>query len=97
MSTSTLLTSPIKTRQGFTIEGLAEFKAQLYALVNNSKLANIVTLIARYGEIVRYNAYGVMNVFITPSVLVKPDSIFYIASITKPITFAAMKMLWKDG
>lgn len=97
MTTSTSLTSPIETKQGFTIEGLAEFKAQLRALVDNGKLANIVTLIARHGEIVHHDAYGVMNVSATPPVPVKPDSIFRIASMTKPITSAAMMMLWEDG
>jgi CubicO group peptidase (beta-lactamase class C family) len=83
--------------QGFTKEGLAEFNAQLHALVDEAKLANVVTLIARHGEIVNCDAYGVHDISTTPPVPVKTDSIFRIASMTKPITAAAMMMLWEEG
>jgi len=85
------------TMQGFTKEGLAEFNAQFHALVNDGKLANVVTLIARHGEIVNCDAYGVLDISTTPPVPVKTDSIFRIASMTKPITAAAMMMLWEEG
>jgi CubicO group peptidase (beta-lactamase class C family) len=83
--------------QGFTKEGLAEFNAQLHALVDDGKQANIVTLIAHHGEIVNCDAYGVLDVSTTPPVPVKTDSIFRIASMTKPITGVAMMMLWEEG
>jgi CubicO group peptidase (beta-lactamase class C family) len=85
------------TIQGFTKEGLAEFNAQFHALVDDGKLANVVTLIARHGEIVNYDAYGVHDISATPPVPVKVDSIFRIASMLKPITGAAMMMLWEQG
>jgi hypothetical protein len=65
------------TIQGFTKDGLAEFNAQFHALVDDGKLANVVTLIARHGEIVNYDAYGVLNISATPPVPVKTDSIFH--------------------
>ena len=85
------------TIQGFTKDGLAEFNAQFHALVDDGKLANVVTLIARHGEIVNYDAYGVLNISATPPVPVKTDSIFRIASMAKPLTAAAMMMLWEHG
>jgi CubicO group peptidase (beta-lactamase class C family) len=85
------------TIQGFTKDGLAEFNAQFHALVDDGKLANVVTLIARHGEIVNYDAYGVLNISATPPVPVKTDSIFRIASMAKPLTAAAMMMLWEQG
>jgi CubicO group peptidase (beta-lactamase class C family) len=82
---------------GFTKEGLDELDAQLHALVDDGKLANVVALIARHGEIINCDAYGVLDVSATPSIPVKTDSIFRIASMAKPITAAAMMMLWEEG
>ena len=81
--------------QGFTAEGLQAFNAQFHQLVDDRKLANVVTLIARRGRIVNLDAYGVLDVSApTPC---RADSIFRIASMTKPITGAAMMMLWEEG
>jgi CubicO group peptidase (beta-lactamase class C family) len=85
------------TIQGFTKDGLAEFNAQFHALVDDGKQANVVTLIARHGEIVNHDAYGVLDISATPQVPVKTDSIFRIASMAKPFTAAAMMMLWEQG
>jgi CubicO group peptidase (beta-lactamase class C family) len=81
--------------RGFTAEGLAAFNAQFHKLVDDRKLANVVTLIARHGQVVNLDAYGVLDVSApTPC---QTDSIFRIASMTKPITGAAMMMLWEEG
>src|ERR1700722_6505451 len=85
------------TTQGFTAEGLAAFNRQFHALVEEKKLANVVTLIARRGEIVNLDAYGVLDVSAPVPVPARTDSIFRIASMTKPITGAAMMMLWEEG
>src|SRR6201996_1123997 len=84
-------------RQGFSAEGLAAFNAQFHQLVDQRKLANVVTLIARHGEIVNLDAYGVLDVSAEPPAPCRTDSIFRIASMTKPITGAAMMMLWEEG
>jgi CubicO group peptidase (beta-lactamase class C family) len=83
--------------QGFTREGLVAFNAQFHQLVDERKLANVVTLIARRGEIVNLDAYGVLDVSAETPASVRTDSIFRIASMTKPITGAAMMMLWEEG
>jgi CubicO group peptidase (beta-lactamase class C family) len=83
--------------QGFTAEGLAAFNAEFHRLVDDSKLASVVTLIARHGEVVNLDAYGAMDVSHPPRGPVQVDSIFRIASMTKPITGAAMMMLWEEG
>ncbi len=85
------------TVEGFTKDGLAAFNQQFHALVDERKLANVVTLIARRGEIVNLDAYGVLDVSAPVPVPVRTDSIFRIASMTKPITGAAMMMLWEEG
>ncbi len=83
--------------QGFTREGLAAFNRQFHALVDERKLASVVTLIARHGEIVNLDAYGVLDVSAATPAPAQTDSIFRIASMTKPITGAAMMMLWEEG
>jgi CubicO group peptidase (beta-lactamase class C family) len=83
--------------QGFTREGLGAFNRQFHALVDERKLANVVTLIARHGEIVNLDAYGVLDVSAATLTPARTDSIFRIASMTKPITGAAMMMLWEEG
>jgi CubicO group peptidase (beta-lactamase class C family) len=83
------------TVQGFSPAGLAAFNAHFHGLVDDGKLAQAVTLIARHGEIVNLDASGVLDAS-APSP-VQTDSIFRIASMTKPITGAAMMMLWEEG
>ena len=85
------------TIQGFSREGLAAFNRQFHALVDEGKLANVVTLIARHGQVVNLDAYGVLDVSAEPAQPARTDSIFRIASMTKPITGAAMMMLWEEG
>jgi CubicO group peptidase (beta-lactamase class C family) len=82
---------------GFRKEDLAGFTAKFHGMVDEGKLANIVTLIARHGEIAHCDAYGVLDISATPKVPVKTDSIFRIASMLKPITAVAMMMLWEEG
>ena len=85
------------TVQGFTREGLAELNARMHALVDEKRLANVVTLVARHGKVVDLDAYGVLDVSADPPVPVRADTIFRIASMTKPIIGAAMMMLWEEG
>lgn len=97
MSTSDLLESSDGLLQGFTNDGLSEFDTQFHKLVDDGKLANVVTLIARHGEIVHRDAYGVHDVSAAVPVPVKTTSIYRIASMLKPIMAAAMMMLWEEG
>jgi CubicO group peptidase (beta-lactamase class C family) len=97
MSAEDSVPKPPDTIQGLTKEGLAEFAAKFHGLVDDGKVANVVTLIARHGEVVHCDAYGVHDVSATPPVPVKTDSIYRIASMTKPITSAAAMMLWEEG
>src|ERR1700761_5051123 len=88
---------PDDTVQGFSKDGLAAFNAQFHKMVDERKLANIVTLISRQGKIVNLDAYGVLDISADPPVEAKTDTIFRIASMTKPITGAAMMILWEEG
>ena len=80
---------------GFSTEGLKTFQQTMRALVDDGKLAGVTTLVARHGKVVLLDAYGVQDLETrTP---VTKDTIFRIASMTKPIVGVAMMMLWEQG
>ncbi len=87
------LSSP--SAQGFSAEGLDALNAQFRGLVDDNKLAGITTLIARHGKVVHFDTYGKANT--ATGEALQPDSIFRIASMTKPIAGAAMMQLWEQG
>jgi len=80
---------------GFTAAGVADLNAQMHALVDRQKLAGVVTLLARKGKVVSLDAYGKQDASApTP---MATDSIFRIASMTKPIAGVAMMQLFEQG
>lgn len=80
---------------GFSTDGLNALRRTMRALVDESKLAGVTTLVARHGQVVYLDAYGVQDLATrTP---VASDTIFRIASMTKPIVGVAMMMLWEQG
>ncbi len=81
--------------QGFTGAGLADFNKVFHDLVDTRQLAGVVTLAARHGQIVNFDAYGALDA--ATGAPVRTDSIFRLASMTKPIIGAAMMMLWEEG
>ncbi|MBU1376423.1 MAG: beta-lactamase family protein [Alphaproteobacteria bacterium] len=80
---------------GFTAAGVADLNAQMHALVDQQKLAGVVTLLARKGKIVNLDAYGKQDASGAAPMAI--DSIFRIASMTKPVTGVAMMQLWEQG
>jgi CubicO group peptidase (beta-lactamase class C family) len=80
---------------GFSADGVKAFQAAFRALVDEGKLAGVTTLVARHGKVVVFDAYGVQNLE-TKQPIAK-DTIFRIASMTKPIIGVAMMMLWEEG
>jgi CubicO group peptidase (beta-lactamase class C family) len=85
------------TFQGFSKAGIAAFNTQFHQMVDQRKLANFVTLTARHGKIVNLDAYGVQDISVTPNFSARNDSIFHLASMTKPITGTALMMLFEEG
>src|SRR5215472_4571770 len=67
---------------GFSTEGLKTYQQTMRALVDDGKLANVETLVARHGKIVELDAYGVQN--LTDNKPVTRTTIFRLASMTKP-------------
>ena len=80
---------------GFSADGLKAFQQSMRALVDEGKLANVETLVARHGKVVELDTYGVQN--LTDRKPVTRTTIFRLASMTKPIVGVAMMMLWEQG
>jgi CubicO group peptidase (beta-lactamase class C family) len=80
---------------GFSADGLTALQRTMRALVDEGKLAGVTTLVARHGKIVYLDAYGVQD--LATKTPVTSDTIFRLASMTKPIVGVAMMMLWEEG
>ena len=80
---------------GFASDRLTALDADYQALVDEGKLAGYVWLVSRHGQIADFNTYGVTN-YDTQAPM-RHDTIFRIASMTKPVTGVAMMMLYEDG
>ena len=80
---------------GFSSAGLKDLDAQTHGLVDQKKLASVITLVARKGKVVHLDAYGSLRA--GTDAPVKTDSIFRLASMTKPTIGAVMMMLWEQG
>ena len=80
---------------GMSAPGLARIQPAMQALVEEGKLAGVVTLVARGGRIVHWQAVGMRD--IEAEDRLEPDDIFRIYSLTKPVTSAAVMMLVESG
>jgi CubicO group peptidase (beta-lactamase class C family) len=80
---------------GFSAEGLKAHQQAMRALVDEAKLAGVTTLVARHGKVVAVDAYGLQD--LEAKRPIARDTIFRIASMTKPIVGVAMMMLYEQG
>jgi CubicO group peptidase (beta-lactamase class C family) len=80
---------------GFSAPGLKAYEHALHELVDQGRLAGVTTLVARHGKVVSFDAYGYKDV--TAKTPLTKDTIFRIASMTKPIAGVAMMILWEEG
>jgi CubicO group peptidase (beta-lactamase class C family) len=80
---------------GFTSEGLAQIPAALQGAVDAGDLAGAVTLLWRKGEVAQVNTVGYRD--IAAGAPMTRDTLFRIASMTKPVTSVAAMMLIEQG
>ncbi len=80
---------------GLSAERLKRLDDGLQAMVDDGKLAGVVTLLARHGKIAFVDVAGVQD--IESQRPMSRDSIFRIYSMTKPIVGVAMMMLYEEG
>jgi CubicO group peptidase (beta-lactamase class C family) len=81
--------------EGLSPDRLRRLDAMMKRLVDEGRLAGAVTLLSRHGKIVNVTVNGKKDV--RKSDLMQRDSIFRIASMTKPVTGVAMMMLYEEG
>lgn len=80
---------------GFSSEGLAAIPPGLEAVAKAGDLSGFVTLVWRKGEVAQVNTIGHRDV--EAGLPMTRDTMFRIASMTKPITSVAALMLIDDG
>jgi CubicO group peptidase (beta-lactamase class C family) len=80
---------------GFSSARLARINNVMQRYVDDRKLAGMVTLVARRGQVVHFETCGVAD--IATGVPMRHDTLFRIYSMTKPITSTAVLMLFEEG
>ena len=80
---------------GLSSERLARMDGHIQAYVDAHRLPGAVVLIARHGKIAHLSAMGKASV--EESTPMQADALFRIYSMTKPITSAALLMLFEEG
>jgi CubicO group peptidase (beta-lactamase class C family) len=87
--------TPLAALGGFEPEALAQVPGALKGVIDNGDLSGAVTLIWRKGEVVQVNTLGRAD--IEADRPMRRDTLFRIASMTKPVTTAAALMLMEEG
>jgi len=80
---------------GMSTERLNRLNSAMKQLVDDKKVAGLVTLVERHGKVVHFSAAGQLDVRKTDAM--RNDSIFRIYSMSKPVTGVAMMMLYEEG
>jgi CubicO group peptidase (beta-lactamase class C family) len=81
--------------KGFNGEAIAKIAPMLQPIVDSGDLSGFVTLLFRHGEIAQVNTIGQRDV--TKKLPMERDTLFRIASMTKPVTSIAALMLMEEG
>ena len=82
-------------QSGLSTERLQRVHALMQRYIESGDIAGAVTLVARRGHMVHLEAQGVMD--LESKKPMRADSIFRLASMTKPITSLAVMMLHEEG
>jgi len=80
---------------GLASQRLARIVPVIAKYIDDDKIAGAVTLVARRGQVVALDCVGVMDRASRKPM--RPDTIFRIHSMTKPITCVALMMLYEQG
>jgi CubicO group peptidase (beta-lactamase class C family) len=82
-------------RDGIDVERIERIPPRMQRFVDGGRAAGIVTLVAHKGSIVNLSAVGFQDLETrTP---IKSDTLFQIASMTKPITAVGIMILVEEG
>jgi len=80
---------------GMSSERLERISSAVQRGIDDKRIAGAVTLVARRGHVAWFNAQGMADR--EAGKAMRPDSMFRICSMTKPITSTAVMMLYEEG
>jgi len=80
---------------GMSSERLARVRTAMQRYIDGGLVPGVVTLAARHGRVIHLDAIGLRDV--EAGKPMTADTIFRIASMTKPITSVALMMLFEEG
>ena len=80
---------------GLSSERLKRIQTLMQGHTEAKDFAGAVTLVTRRGKVVQHEAYGLMD--LDAKKPMRTDTLFRLASMTKPITAVAILMLMEDG
>jgi CubicO group peptidase (beta-lactamase class C family) len=80
---------------GLSSERLQRIGAAVQRSIDDKRIAGAVTLVVRHGQIAWFQAQGMEDR--EAGKAMRPDTIFRICSLTKPITSVAVMMLYEEG
>ena len=89
----TVIPTVVPESVGLSSERLGNIDKLMNRLVDEKKIGGSVVLIARRGKIAYFNTFGVADT----DKPMQQDTIFRIASMTKPLTSTAIMMLYEEG
>ena len=80
---------------GMDPAGLEKLNEAMHGMVDDGKLAGVVTMVSRKGKVVHFDAYGKRD--LENGLPVEKDTIFRIYSMTKPIVGVALMTYYDEG
>lgn len=80
---------------GMSAERLAQIPVRMKEFVTAGKTAGVVTLVARHGHLAGLDAVGYQD--LESKTPMRTDTIFRLASVTKPVTCAGIMILVDEG
>jgi CubicO group peptidase (beta-lactamase class C family) len=80
---------------GMSAERLAAIPVRMKEFVDDGKTAGAVTIVARHGQVASFEAVGYQD--LESKKPMRKDTLFRIASLTKPVTCAAIMILVDEG
>ena len=89
------LPAAVPESAGMSSEGLARIGPAMHSYVDDGRLAGVMTMVARHGQVVHWETTGMRDVAAGDPL--EPDDIFRIYSMTKPLTSVAVMILVEEG
>src|SRR5436190_12324579 len=80
---------------GISSKRLERIHAFIQGYMDRHEIAGAVTLVARHGKVVHFEAQGYR--YQEDKADMRKDTIFSLQSMTKPIVSTALMMLWEEG